>query len=743
MPPLKFTPGLALSNQALWLEDLHFLKNQQIPIPKFAWNSVNNQAINLLEPEYCWANKRGIQFNNKKFGNFDQLVNEYKCKSEEDLNYKGCVQHKQIFEEMMESYIEAGIVKYATEEETKHVVLNPLNLLETREGKFSIVLHTLINSLYRKMDIQMMDVVHRGAILRDAKKLRSEDLVSCYKKVFICHQVKHCRGTTEKSRFFEQINKNYFREISNFYTIINTCLNHQYKLSENSIHLCGGRFKGKIIVFQTLFYGVSSAPGIVNGLNNLACTAESLRRKTYAEMFIDDLLTVFEEENYVKNHLAALGLQWKPTKSNQGEVIVFTGIEIDCKNKLMTVSEQTFEKMKKIVSESLMTSEDGSRWMHFNQFQILCGYLARLAKTCASGFVRAHSLLGRLGEAQENQYPMVQLTESDLTEIQFWTSKRHSMKMEGFKMTAGSITLKNSWIYRKNDGKSSEKRVKLSDTILNSSDSSLKHWGVKIIKNGKEKAICGSTPDHLKNESIAVMEANAAKNAIFEQEDKTEMALAVDSTVLAACFRNKRAKNKALNNILMEIFTEMARGQKLVSLYWIDTKTMAEQGADAISRQNYQEFAASFGLSEQGVDYVLQQYGRIKVDLYASVVDNPFKTLYCSTLENRNDRQNLRQNAAEFMLGNSLHGRMWCFPPDFLCGEALKLISSLKWKELQGKLQILLLVRSKQVAAVRFTLGKLAPLSWEIFYRRNAQNGKMKSKSQYSFVLFSIGEYRN
>jgi len=190
MPPLKFTPGLALSNQALWLEDLHFLKNQQIPIPKFAWNSINNQAINLLEPEYCWANKRGIQFNNKKFGNFDQLVNEYKCKSEENLNYKGCVQHKQIFEEMMESYIEAGIVKYATEEETEHVVLNPLNLLETREGKFSIVLHTLINSLYRKMDIQMMDVVHRGAILRDAKKLRSEDLVSCYKKVFIGQQAK-------------------------------------------------------------------------------------------------------------------------------------------------------------------------------------------------------------------------------------------------------------------------------------------------------------------------------------------------------------------------------------------------------------------------------------------------------------------------------------------------------------------------------------------------------------------------
>ena len=77
-----FKPGQAFSNQELWLEDFHYLKNQQIPIPKFAWNAVNTQSIDLLDPEYCWANKRGVSFNNKKFGNFDQLVAEYKCKSE-------------------------------------------------------------------------------------------------------------------------------------------------------------------------------------------------------------------------------------------------------------------------------------------------------------------------------------------------------------------------------------------------------------------------------------------------------------------------------------------------------------------------------------------------------------------------------------------------------------------------------------------------------------------------------------
>ena len=133
---------------------------------------------------------------------------------------------------------------------------------------------------------------------------------------------------------------------------------------------------------------------------------------------------------------------------------------------------------------------------------------------------------------------------------------------------------------------------------------------------------------------------------------------------------------------------------------------------------------------------------KIYVDTYASCVDNPFQTAYCSTYENRDDKKNLRQNAAEFFLGNKLRGRMWCFPPDFLTGEALKLIAGLDWQNLKGKLQILLLVRSKQVAAVRFKLGKLAPLTWEIFYRKHANQGKMKCKSQHSFVLFSMGQYR-
>ena len=180
----EFYAGNALENSELWLEDLNFLKTQQFVIPNFAWRAVESKSINLLENEYCWRTKRNISFNNKRYRQFDDLVNEYRCKKESDINYSGCKKNEEQFHKIMAEYLELGIIKYATPEQEKIAIINPLNCEETRPQKFSIILHTLINSLYRKMPIQLMDVCHRGNILKDIKKLRSEDLVSCYGRVF-------------------------------------------------------------------------------------------------------------------------------------------------------------------------------------------------------------------------------------------------------------------------------------------------------------------------------------------------------------------------------------------------------------------------------------------------------------------------------------------------------------------------------------------------------------------------------
>ena len=481
---------------------------------------------------------------------------------------------------------------------------------------------------------------------------------------------------------------------------------------------------------------MACAPGIVNTLNNLAVSAEGIRKSCYGEMYIDDLLCEYEPHNVLKTHCAKLGLQWKDSKSQEGEELTFCGIDIDCKLKTMTISEETFEKMKKHVRDNLFSKDDGTRHMIFERFQELCGFIGRLAKTCSSGFVHAHSLLSRLGEAQESQFPVVELSPTDLTEIEFWIRERRTMKMETFDLTAGSITLKDK-LKLTEEGK--EKMAKLSENVENSSDASLGWWGVKIVKNGISKAICGKTPENLKNEGIAVQEINAVSEAVFEMEDDSSMNLAVDSTVAAAGFNNKRSKNETLNGILGKIFQEMTRGNKKVRLYWIPTARMTSEGADKISRENYSEFADSVGLSPLGVQHIRQMYGDIQVDLYASIVDNPFEGKYCSILENREDTNNLRVNAAEFLLTNELKGRFLAFPPDFLVNEALQIFANLDWKVLHGKLQILFIVRDRWVPAVRFTLARKVCVNWEIIYKAGNNPGKMKNKSKYSFSLFCIG----
>ena len=315
-------------------------------------------------------------------------------------------------------------------------------------------------------------------------------------------------------------------------------------------------------------------------------------------MYIDDLLCEWEELNVLKTHCAKLGLQWKESKSQEGTFLTFCGIDIDCVEKTMTISLKTFEKMKKQVTDHLMTSADGNRHMIFEEFQILMGFIARLAKTCPSGFVHAHSLLSRLAEAQESQFPMVHFTRTDLIEIEYWIRERRSMKMETFNHSAGSITLKNKMTL---NGEGENKKAKLLDNVENSSDASLGFWGCKVVKNGVLKAICGEIPSHLAKEGICVHEGHASEVAVFEMEDSSEMNLAVDSTVLAASFNNKRSKNEALNTILGRIFEEMTRGNKKVRFYWIPTFKMNQLGSDKISRENYSEFEDPFGLSQFGV----------------------------------------------------------------------------------------------------------------------------------------------
>ena len=83
-----FVAGGALENTTEWSKCLDYLENKNIPIYNFIKNAVNNKEVSYFDGHY-YTESRKVQFNNKKYQNHAALVEEYKHKSEHDLNYKG------------------------------------------------------------------------------------------------------------------------------------------------------------------------------------------------------------------------------------------------------------------------------------------------------------------------------------------------------------------------------------------------------------------------------------------------------------------------------------------------------------------------------------------------------------------------------------------------------------------------------------------------------------------------------
>ena len=101
-------------------------------------------------------------------------------KPEASVNYEGTRKFKPQFEKLMDSYLEVGQLRWATEEEAERVVINPLNCLEVKAGKYEIICHALLNACYRKMPIDLVDVTKKGEVLSEIDIFQIEDLKSCY-----------------------------------------------------------------------------------------------------------------------------------------------------------------------------------------------------------------------------------------------------------------------------------------------------------------------------------------------------------------------------------------------------------------------------------------------------------------------------------------------------------------------------------------------------------------------------------
>lgn len=679
--------GRALNNTAAWLEVKQVIKNKKIPIQDFAQEAIRTGELNIFHPKVYRKHTRHIVFNNKRYVSQQQLIDEFRTKK--NCNYKGESEYREVCREMVKEYEKLKIVRQPENWELPNVIINPINIMMTKPGKYSLICHTLINTHYASPAIELMDITERGHVLKTMDSFRTEDMSSAY---------------------------------------------HQFAISVESSYACGFRFEGKVYIFQTMFYGSSSAVYLVNYLTNLACKAASIKFDKFIEAYIDDVFSESKDEDF-RIYMENLGLQFSKKKSQAGPIIEYCGVSVDAIEKTFQVTEKSHTKMVKLWENATMRkseSEGEQKFLLFDDFQKLCGSVIRMAKTSIHGLLKSHFLLARLAESTESNHVLVELGEREQKEMSFWLSERHKISMEQFLPAAGSFKLMAG---------DPKRRKLVNGNYENSSDSSSKYWGIKFVVNGVTRAKSGKIPDIWLPRGIACQEGYSFREWVKIAKPKTRSSCALDSQVLQLCFSKRRSKNEHLNEILTDIYDLMEEKELYIDTYWVNTSDMKSFGSDNISRRVFSEFEENLnGLTALGSDGIINEYGKPKIDVFGSP-SNIFDIMYCCNIEIRNDEKNMKQSGLEFLAENKfIPGILWLYPRNEVVKQTLSIISSWDWSAFK-QLKILLLVRERFVEAVWSSVRQLKcvkEVKLETFVKSGRKSSKLKYKSQDTMVLFEI-----
>lgn len=175
---LDFKPGRALRNKELWLQDVNILKLHHYPVPSFAESIIRKGLVSLTHSHVYNRARRKVSFNNEDFDCVESLETKYRCK--EDPNYQGARNQEEILRKMVTDYEKSGILREGRSHELSKIVINPVNILETKKGKWSLICHSLHNSKYKESKIELFDPTKESHILKKIEEFRCEDLKSAY-----------------------------------------------------------------------------------------------------------------------------------------------------------------------------------------------------------------------------------------------------------------------------------------------------------------------------------------------------------------------------------------------------------------------------------------------------------------------------------------------------------------------------------------------------------------------------------
>ena len=152
-----------------------------IPVERWATDAIRDGEICFMIKEVL--NMKGPKkFNNRTHQDYSALRLEYQQRKH--INYIGTETNKPQCRRLIGEYVESRRLAKVSHEDRHLYTISPLNCIETKPGKFSLITHSLINSCYRKKDMNLLDITRNGETLHEIDEFRTEDLHgSGFKKI--------------------------------------------------------------------------------------------------------------------------------------------------------------------------------------------------------------------------------------------------------------------------------------------------------------------------------------------------------------------------------------------------------------------------------------------------------------------------------------------------------------------------------------------------------------------------------
>ena len=184
----------------------------------------------------------------------------------------------------------------------------------------------------------------------------------------------------------------------------------------------------------------------------------------------------------------------------------------------------------------------------------------------------------------------------------------------------------------------------------------------------------------------------------------------------------------------MEILAHCKKFKILIQSCWIPTKQMALDGVDDLSRQDYSRLVRPLTLSDQGVQFILENFGAPSANLFASFDQNVFGTAYCSHHAHEDDPLFLGCDGLTFLTERQLSGVIFILPPTSLVEPVVKILQFLS---IDDSTTLLLIVPSFVASTVRQNLNSVFEIKQQKF-SSGRKKGLLSKKTFHAYILFTL-----